>query len=116
MDLNRRDFIAAALAATASTSFVRADGQLAASGGPLSKDERDHMTPARVIDELRKGNDRFRSGMTAASDYRRQQRDTAAGQYPAAVILGCIDSRAPAEIIFDCGIGDIFDARIAGNI
>ena len=41
---------------------------------------------------------------------------TAAGQYPAAVILSCIDSRAPAEIVFDTGIGEIFNARIAGNI
>jgi carbonic anhydrase len=39
-----------------------------------------------------------------------------AGQYPAAVILSCIDSRAPAEIIFDVGIGDTFNARVAGNI
>ena len=44
------------------------------------------------------------------------QRVTAAGQYPHAVVLSCIDSRAPAEIIFDTGIGDIFNARIAGTI
>ena len=44
------------------------------------------------------------------------QRTTAAGQYPHAVILSCIDSRAPAEIIFNAGLGDLFNARIAGNI
>jgi len=44
------------------------------------------------------------------------QRTTAAGQYPHAVVLSCIDSRAPAEIIFDAGLGDLFNARIAGNI
>jgi carbonic anhydrase len=49
-------------------------------------------------------------------DYRDQQRTSAAGQYPAAVVLGCIDSRAPAELIFDAGIGDTFNARIAGNV
>ena len=49
-------------------------------------------------------------------DYRDQQRTSAAGQFPAAVVLGCIDSRAPAEIIFDTGIGDTFNARIAGNV
>jgi carbonic anhydrase len=49
-------------------------------------------------------------------DYRDQQRASAAGQYPAAVVLGCIDSRAPAEVIFDAGIGDTFNARIAGNV
>ena len=49
-------------------------------------------------------------------DYRDQQRTSAAGQFPAAVVLGCIDSRAPAEIVFDTGIGDTFNARIAGNV
>jgi len=44
------------------------------------------------------------------------QRVTAVGQYPLGVILGCIDSRAPAEFIFDAGLGDLFDARIAGNV
>src|SRR5690606_17932829 len=49
-------------------------------------------------------------------DFLAQKRLTATGQYPAAVILSCIDSRAPGEIIFDTGIGDAFGARIAGNI
>jgi carbonic anhydrase len=52
----------------------------------------------------------------AAHDHLAQKRSTATGQYPAAVVLGCIDSRAPAEIIFDAGIGDTFNARIAGNV
>jgi carbonic anhydrase len=74
------------------------------------------MTPAQVLQELKTGNERFRSGKTAPHDYLAQKRSSAAGQYPAAVILGCIDSRAPAEIIFDMGIGDTFNARIAGNV
>jgi carbonic anhydrase len=41
---------------------------------------------------------------------------TAGGQWPEAVVLGCIDSRAPAEIIFDQGLGDIFNCRVAGNV
>ncbi len=49
-------------------------------------------------------------------DYRDQQRTSAGGQFPTAVVLGCIDSRAPAEIILDAGIGDTFNARIAGNV
>ncbi len=44
------------------------------------------------------------------------QQTTAAGQYPHAIILSCIDSRAPANVIFDAGLGDLFNARIAGNI
>ena len=69
-----------------------------------------------MIDELKRGNERFRSGKSVPRDYRDQQRSSAAGQYPAAVTLGCVDSRAPAEIIFDLGIGDMFSARIAGNV
>ena len=49
-------------------------------------------------------------------DYLAQKQATAGGQYPAAAILSCIDSRAPAEIILDTRIGDTFNARIAGNI
>jgi carbonic anhydrase len=74
------------------------------------------MTPGEVIGEMKKGNERFRAGKMVARDYLAQQQSTAAGQYPAAVVLGCLDSRAPAEIIFDTGIGDTFNARIAGNV
>jgi carbonic anhydrase len=52
----------------------------------------------------------------AQRDYLAEQRASAAGQYPAAVILGCLDSRVPAEIIFDAGIGDTFIGRVAGNV
>jgi carbonic anhydrase len=85
-------------------------------GGPLTKEQRDRMSPDQVIEELKRGNQRFRSGKMAPRDYLAEQRISAAGQYPAAVLLGCIDSRAPAEIIFDTGIGDVFNARIAGNV
>lgn len=74
------------------------------------------MTPAQILDDLKKGNERFRAGKMALRDYRDQQRTSASGQYPTTVVLGCIDSRAPAEIIFDAGIGDTFNARIAGNV
>jgi carbonic anhydrase len=73
-------------------------------------------TPAQVLDWLKRGNERFASGNTARRDMLHDQRVTAAGQYPRAVILSCIDSRAPAEFIFDTGLGDLFNARIAGNI
>jgi carbonic anhydrase len=65
---------------------------------------------------LRRGNERFVSGKTERRDMLPDQRTTASGQYHHAVILSCIDSRAPAEIIFDAGLGDLFNARIAGNI
>jgi carbonic anhydrase len=82
----------------------------------LTKDMRDKLTPDQIIETMKQGNERFRTGKMSAQDYLAQKRATIAGQYPAAVILSCIDSRAPAEIILDAGIGDTFNARIAGNI
>jgi carbonic anhydrase len=82
----------------------------------LSKEERDSMTASQVIDELKKGNERFRTAKMVPRDYLAEKRSSASGQYPAAVILGCLDSRVPAEIVFDAGIGDIFVGRVAGNV
>uniref|UniRef100_UPI000D3C29B0 carbonic anhydrase family protein n=1 Tax=unclassified Variovorax TaxID=663243 RepID=UPI000D3C29B0 len=87
-----------------------------ADAAALGQAERDAMTPDQVIASLKKGNERFRAGRTQKRDHLAQKRASAAGQYPAAVILSCIDSRAPVEIILDAGIGDTFNARIAGNV
>jgi carbonic anhydrase len=82
----------------------------------LTKKERDSLTPDQIIEGMKKGNERFISGKAHQHDYLAQKRSSASGQFPAAVILSCIDSRAPAELILDSGIGDTFNARIAGNI
>ena len=82
----------------------------------LTKAQRDKLTPDDIIELMKKGNQRFRAGRESPHDYLAQQKATARGQYPAAVILSCIDSRAPAETIMDLGIGDCFNARVAGNI
>jgi carbonic anhydrase len=82
----------------------------------MSKAERDKLTPDQILDAMKQGNERFRTGKMSSHDYLAQKRATAAGQYPAAAILSCIDSRAPVEIILDSRIGDTFNARIAGNI
>lgn len=74
------------------------------------------MTPDDVLKLLQRGNTRFQDGRRLTRDLNRQVDATAAGQFPLAVILSCIDSRAPAEIIFDVGIGELFNARVAGNI
>ena len=92
-------------------------GQPFAWAAALTKAERDRMTPDQVIQAMKLGNERFRRGQrTRQEDYLAQQRASAKGQYPAAVILSCIDSRAPAEMIMDLGIGDVFNARVAGNV
>ena len=116
--LDRRGFLGASLGACAVTPFGRVSLlQLAASlSRSLTKEERDSMSPSQVIDELKKGNERFRSGKMTARDYLAEKRASASGQYPAAAILGCLDSRVPAEIVFDAGIGDTFVGRVAGNV
>jgi carbonic anhydrase len=82
----------------------------------LSKEERDKMTPDEVIESLKSGNLRFRKGKMQQHDYLAQKRASQEGQYPSAVILSCIDSRAPAEILLDAGIGETFNCRVAGNV
>ena len=74
------------------------------------------LTPDRVIALLREGNSRFQRGERIARDLRRQVDLTALSQHPMAVILSCIDSRSPAEMVFDVGLGDVFSVRIAGNV
>ncbi len=74
------------------------------------------ITPDAALTLLVDGNARFVAGTPARRDYSAQIRATATAQYPFAVVLGCIDSRVPIETVFDQGIGDIFAARVAGNI
>jgi carbonic anhydrase len=74
------------------------------------------INPESAINLLRNGNDRFINNTAINRSYGSQVTQTSVeGQYPFAVILSCIDSRIPTEIVFDQGIGDIFNARIAGN-
>ncbi|WP_206997077.1 carbonic anhydrase family protein [Trinickia mobilis] len=91
-------------------------GPAEAVAAALTKAQRDALTPDQVVEMMKKGNERFRSGNMKEQNYLAQKRSSAAGQYPAAIVLGCIDSRAPAEVIFDMGIGDTFNARVAGNV
>ena len=73
------------------------------------------MSPADALQALKDGNARFVSGNMLERDLRKQVAETSMGQYPFAVVLGCIDSRVPPELVFDQGIGDLFAPRIAGN-
>jgi carbonic anhydrase len=77
------------------------------------------MIPAReALERLRKGNGRFVSDVSGRESLTSPARrnELAAGQEPLAIILGCSDSRVPAEIVFDQGLGDLFVIRVAGNI
>ncbi len=80
-----------------------------------NKESQTELSPQMVVDMLKSGNDRFVSGSRIDRDYKKQVSLTTGGQWPFAAVLSCIDSRVPAEIVFDQGIGDIFSARVAGN-
>ena len=76
------------------------------------------ITASEAIQRLKEGNQRFVAGVRSidTSVKQMQRADFVEGQEPFAIILGCSDSRVPAEIIFDQGLGDLFVIRVAGNI
>ena len=116
--LDRRIFLKLTGVAAATTALGAGLAVVSGSafGVVLTKAQRDALTPDEIIALMKKGNERFRLGKESPHDYLAQQRASAKGQYPAAVILSCIDSRAPAETIMDLGIGNCFNARVAGNV
>ena len=82
----------------------------------ITKQIQDSLTPYDVLERLKAGNKRFASQQSIVRDYDIQRRKAVSGQFPKAIILSCVDSRVPVEDVFDQGIGDIFVARVAGNI
>src|SRR5947207_2737550 len=114
--LGRRNFLKVTGSATALGIFSGGFLSEHAYADALTKAQRDEMSPSEIIDVMKKGNERFRSGVRQNRNYLNEQKASASGQYPAAVWLSCIDSRAPAEVIMDLGLGDIFNCRVAGNV
>lgn len=90
---NRRDFI----------NVTTYDTQLA-------------LNPADVLDILKEGNKRFSNDQRINRSLLDEIKATSVTQHPIAIVIGCIDSRVPIETIFDMGVGDVFVARIAGNV
>ncbi len=82
----------------------------------LTKEMQSAITPAKALELLKDGNKRFVNNLKVNRNLLQQANETSDGQHPFAVILSCIDSRTSAELIFDQGLGDVFSARIAGNI
>ncbi len=81
-----------------------------------TKETQEHLTPQDAHRILVDGNKRFQLNLKAQRNLKEQVLETSSGQFPFAAILSCIDSRVPAELVFDQGIGDIFSIRVAGNI
>ena len=114
--LHRRQFLRASSAIAAMALAGTGALSRIAFATVLTKAERDKLSPDEILALLKKGNERFYTGKRENHDFLAQQRATAEGQHPAAVLLSCIDSRAPAETIMDLRIGDIFNCRVAGNV
>ena len=87
----------------------------AIAAAPVTQLEQQAMTPDQALARLEEGNKRFTTGTSLHRDYVGEARASAAGQYPFATVLSCIDSRSIPEIVFDQGIGDLFVPRVAGN-
>ncbi|MDI9818477.1 MULTISPECIES: carbonic anhydrase family protein [unclassified Legionella] len=82
----------------------------------LTKEQQQRISPKQAIELLKAGNRRFVSNLKINRNLLQQVNETSQGQHPFAAVLSCMDSRTPAELIFDQGLGDIFSLRIAGNI
>lgn len=87
-----------------------------ASDLPLTLEQRAELTPDAILEELMEGNARFVAGETRPPNITARRVASAQGQYPKAVVLSCLDSRVPVELVFNRGIGDLFVGRVAGNI
>jgi carbonic anhydrase len=81
----------------------------------ITKEVQDKLTPMSVLQDFIEGNSRFIRNETHTVDHSALITQTTDGQHPKAIILSCIDSRVPVELIFDQTIGDLFVARVAGN-
>ncbi len=90
-----------------------------ASGGSespvLTAEQQSALRPDEVVADLKAGNARYATGRLSERDHLVQIPLAVSGQYPKAAVVSCVDSRVPVEAIFDCGIGDLFVARVAGN-
>jgi len=74
------------------------------------------MTPSAALERLKAGNARFAANEMKERDWSAKVVATASGQFPYAAILACMDSRAPVEVVFDQGLGDVFGIRVGGNV
>jgi carbonic anhydrase len=101
------------LAACAQQPVISAAPQAAV----MTKAVQERMSADQALQRLKDGNTRFVSGAMEKRDLATQVKTTGIdGQYPFASVISCIDSRAAPSLVFDQGIGDIFSARVAGNI
>ena len=97
------------------TGFAASGSVYADAHAALTREAQAAITPAKALEMLEQGNERFVSGRTVKRNLLSQVKQTSSGQFPFAAVVSCLDSRIPPEIVFDRGVGDLFVARVAGN-
>ncbi len=97
-------------------SVKKSEQETKARNDVMTKELQAASTPEQVLEVLKNGNAKFVKGDLTFTDYPKQIMQTSQGQFPTAVVLSCLDSRVPVEKVFDLGVGDVFVARVAGNI
>lgn len=97
------------LAASILLSFTSSHAQ-------TTRERQAELTPDAVLESLMAGNARFVEGKSSEPEITTRRAAVVQGQHPKAVILSCLDSRVPVELVFDMGIGDLFVGRVAGNV
>ncbi len=105
------------LNAVVSAAILAAFHPMAVHSQVMTAEQQQALTPDAVLSDLMDGNKRFAAGeVTLHKNVRDEISAAAAGQHPQAIILSCVDSRVPVEVVFDQNIGDVFVARVAGNV
>ena len=119
-NMTKTNFISAALFAivffASCTQAQKQPNNSATSNSQVEVKQVAIKTPDEALAELKNGNQRFLDDKQINTNYKEEIEQTKADQHPHSIILSCLDSRIPPEIIFDQGIGNIFVARVAGNI
>jgi carbonic anhydrase len=117
--INRRDFLKWTVIGTSSLTATASNGlgSMPVAHAALASQKDSQLSPEAALQALLAGNQRFVDNrLKHPHQSKSRLKEVAQGQHPFATILSCADSRVPSEIIFDQGIGDLFDVRIAGNI
>jgi carbonic anhydrase len=114
-DAQRRNFLGGSVAVGIAAVGLAGLAPGEAAAASLGEAQRNAMTPDQAVKAMIDGNARFLSGVHKNRDFLAEMRASSTGQFPAAIVLSCVDSRAPVEVICDLGIGDTFNARLAGN-
>ncbi|MBD2383854.1 carbonic anhydrase [Cylindrospermum sp. FACHB-282] len=121
--VGRRNFLKLAgvgsigIGATAAAGTVLWKGEPAIADNPSTAVKPQPVTPQAALKSLVEGNQRFVNGKRLNPNQSKLRlQETSVAQYPFAAVLGCADSRVPAEMIFDQGLGDLFVVRVAGNV